>query len=65
VEAHELERFRRSIAALRGSSGGPLTREAALRLVDEVMTSRRESARYRDAVEQLRRVLRALDDSPS
>jgi hypothetical protein len=62
VEAHELERLRRSIAALQGSSAGPLTKEAALRLVDEVMTSRRETARYRDAVAQLRRILSALDE---
>jgi hypothetical protein len=51
VETHELERLRRSIAAWQESSAGPLTKEAALRLVDEMTASRRETARYRDAVE--------------
>jgi hypothetical protein len=50
VEAHDLERLRRSIAVLQGSSAGPLTKEAALNLVDEVMASHRETARYREAV---------------
>jgi hypothetical protein len=45
VGAQDLERLRRSIAALQGSSAGPLTKEAALKLVDEVMNSRRETAR--------------------
>jgi hypothetical protein len=61
VEAHELERLHRSIAALQGSSAGPLTKEAALKPVDEVMSSRRETARYREAVAQLRLFLEALD----
>jgi hypothetical protein len=55
VEAHELERRRRSIAALQGSSAGPLTKEAALKLVDEVMSSRHETAPYREAMAELRR----------
>jgi hypothetical protein len=61
VEAHNLERLRRSIAALQGSSAGALTKEAALKLVDEAMSSRRETVRYRQAVAELRRVLEALD----
>jgi hypothetical protein len=61
VEAHELERLRRSIAALQGSSAGPLIREAPLKLMDEVMSSRRETASYREAVAELRRVREALD----
>jgi hypothetical protein len=61
VEAHELERLRRSIAALQGTSAGLLTKEAALKLVDEVISSRRETARYRRAIAELRRVLEALD----
>jgi hypothetical protein len=40
-----------------GSSAGPLTKEAALELVDEVMSSRYETARYWRAVADLRRVL--------
>jgi hypothetical protein len=61
VEAHDLDRLRRSIATLQGSSAGPLTKEAALTLVDEVMSSRRQTARYRQAIAQLHRVLDALD----
>jgi hypothetical protein len=47
---------------LQGSSAGPLTREAALKQVDEAMTSRRETARYRQAVAELRRVLDILEE---
>jgi hypothetical protein len=32
VEAHDIERLRRSIAALQGGSARPLTKEAALKL---------------------------------
>jgi hypothetical protein len=64
VETHDLQRLRRSIAALPGNSAGPLTKEAALRLVDEVTTCRRETDRYRRAVSELRRVLDALDTEP-
>jgi hypothetical protein len=45
VEAHDLERLRRSITALQGSSARSLTKDAALRLVDEVLSGRRETAR--------------------
>jgi hypothetical protein len=59
-EAHELERLRRLDSGVAGQFG-PLTKEAALKLVHEVTTSRRETARYREAVAELRRVLEALD----
>jgi hypothetical protein len=62
---HELERLRRSTAALHGSSAGPLTRQAALRLVDEVMSRRRETAGYRRAVAEVRRVLEGRFGVPS
>jgi hypothetical protein len=62
MEPHELERLRRSIVMLPpGHSAGALTREAALELLDVVATSREETARYRQAVEQLRGVLEALE----
>jgi hypothetical protein len=57
----ELERLPPTIAALQGSSAGPLTKEAALGLVDEAMSSRRRTGHYREAVAELRRVLEALD----
>jgi hypothetical protein len=64
MEAHELERLRRSIAMLPpGHSAGALTREAAMSLVEEVANARSETARYRRAVSELRNVLKALDDS--
>lgn len=62
MEPHELERLRRSIVMmLPGHSAGALTREAALRLVDEVLAARSETTRYRTAVAQLRQVLEALE----
>ena len=54
VEAHDLERF-----APVHSSAGPLAKEAALRLVEELMSRRRETTRYREAVAELRGVLDA------
>jgi hypothetical protein len=47
-----------------GSSGPdarPLTKKAALPLLDDVMSRRWEKARYREALAELRRVLEALD----
>jgi hypothetical protein len=44
-----------------GHSAGALTKAAAMTLVQEVLNSRRETERYRQAVEELRRVLEALD----
>jgi hypothetical protein len=62
VEPWEIEQLRRSIAMLPpGHSAGALTKEAAMALVHEVLTSRRETERYRQAVAELRRVLEALD----
>jgi hypothetical protein len=46
---------------LPGHSAGALTREAALALVEEVTESRQETARYREAVLQLRRVFEVLE----
>jgi hypothetical protein len=65
VEAHEPEHPLRSIEAQQGRSAGPLTKEAALRLVDAVINSPRETAKYRDAVEQLRRAWVLDEESPS
>ena len=43
----------------RDGSAGPVTKEDALKLVDEMLSSRRETARYRQAVPELRPVLQA------
>jgi hypothetical protein len=62
MDKFELERIRRSIAMLPpGHSAGALTREAALALVAEVEASKQETARYRQAVEQLRQILDAIE----
>ena len=62
VEAHEIERLRRSIAMLPpGHSAGALTKEMAFSLIEEVLNSRSESDRNREAIEQLRQVLAYLD----
>ena len=62
MEPHELERLRRSIAMMPpGRSAGALTREAALRLVDEVLAARNETTRYRTVIAQLKQVLEALE----
>jgi hypothetical protein len=62
MEPWEVEQLRRSIAMLPpGHSAGALTKEAAMALIHEVLNSRRETRRYKDAVTQLRQVLAALD----
>ncbi|HUJ66326.1 MAG TPA: hypothetical protein VLX59_12360 [Acidimicrobiales bacterium] len=62
MDPHELERIRRSVAMLPpGHSAGALTREAAMALIEEVASARSQTARYRQAVAELRRVLTALD----
>jgi hypothetical protein len=62
VESWEIEQLRRSIAMLPpGHSAGALTKEAAMALIHEVLTSRRETERYRRAVAQLCDILTALE----
>ena len=62
MEPWEIEQLRRSIAMLPpGHSAGALTKEAAMALIHEVLTSQQETERYRRAVAQLRDVLTALE----
>jgi hypothetical protein len=62
VEPHEIEQLRLSIVMLPpGHSGGALTRQAALDLLDEVAASHEETVRYKQAVAELRRVIDALE----
>jgi hypothetical protein len=65
VDPWEIERLRRSIAMLPPghSSAGPLTKEAARALIDELLEAREETARYREIVAQLRQLLDTLDPS--
>jgi hypothetical protein len=62
VDAWEIERLRRSIAMLPEghSSAGPLTKEAARALIDELVSAKEETARYREVVAQLRQIIGAL-----
>jgi hypothetical protein len=63
VDSHELERIRRSIAMLPpGHSAGALTREAAMALIEDLSRLDQLTARYREAITELRRVLDALED---
>ncbi|MDA8046191.1 MAG: hypothetical protein M0Z30_13290 [Actinomycetota bacterium] len=61
---HELEQLRRSIAMLPPghSSAGPLTKDAATAVVQEAIRARREEARYRKVVVQLRAALNTLSE---
>lgn len=62
VEAWQIENLRRSLAVTPpGTSVGTLTREEAEALVEEVLASRSETARYREAVARLRTVFEELD----
>jgi hypothetical protein len=65
VDAHEIERLRRSIAMLPpGHSAGALTREAAMDMINDLARLDRLTARYRDTITQLRRLLEELESSP-
>ena len=62
MEAHDLDRLRRSIAMLPPDHvTGALTRRDALALVDELARLDRLTARYRDVIAELRSVLGRLD----
>jgi hypothetical protein len=61
VESWELEQLRRSVAMLpEGHSAGAVSKEQARQLLDELMTAKDETTRYRHAVAELRRILDAL-----
>jgi hypothetical protein len=61
LDPHEPELRRRSIAMRPpGHSAGALTREAIMDVAQEVATARLETARYRQAVDELRYVLEAF-----
>jgi len=61
MKSWELETLRRSVAMLPpGHSAGPLTKEQAQALLDEIYRSRDDLARFRRAVGQLRQVLAEL-----
>ena len=63
MESWEIEQLRRSIVMAPGGTVGPLTKDAARELVEELVTSKKETARYRQIVAELRRVLESLDDA--
>ena len=45
------------------SSAGPISKEQARALIDELLDAQTEAARYREVVAQLRQVLKGLDDA--
>lgn len=45
-----------------GHAAGALTKDAALELVDELRRLHRLTARYRDAIGRLRRLLERIED---
>jgi hypothetical protein len=62
VDAWELEQLRRSVAMLpEGHSAGAVSKAQARQLLEEIVTARAETARYRRAVAELRRILDAFD----
>jgi hypothetical protein len=56
----EIERLRRSIA-MRGHSAGALTRESAMEMINDLARLDQLTARYRDTIAELRRVLEAFE----
>jgi hypothetical protein len=56
--AWEAEQLRRSVAVLpEGHSAGAVGRDQARELLEEILTTRVETERYRQAVGELRRML--------
>lgn len=62
MEPWELDQLRRSVAMLpSGHSAGAVSKAQAEELLAEIDRSRDDIARYRKAVEELRRLLAVLD----
>jgi hypothetical protein len=62
MEPHDIDRLRRSVVMLPpGHSTGALTREQALHLIEEVERLDTLTARYREAIAQLRVLLNQID----
>jgi hypothetical protein len=57
LQSHELERMRRSIAMLRPGQPVSLTREHAMRLLEELQRLQRSDRRYADLMGKLRALL--------
>jgi hypothetical protein len=60
LESHELERLRRSLAMLRPGQPAGLTRERAIRLLEELQRLQRSDRGYADLLHRLRAMLTAL-----
>jgi hypothetical protein len=61
VEAHELERIRRSIIMVPpGHSAGALTRETAMDLIEECLRLRDRNLAYEHVLADLRRLLESV-----
>lgn len=56
----EIEQLRRSVAMHTGGAGGALTQEKAEALIEELLSARAETERYRQVVAELRALLEGL-----
>ena len=57
-------RPRKSIVMVQGSTVGPVTKEAALKLVAEVADAKEETDCYKQVLAELRRILDGLETGP-
>jgi hypothetical protein len=53
----DLERLRRSVVMVQSSTVGPMTKQAALELIEEAITTRAASDRYQAVVTKLKALL--------
>lgn len=64
MEAHDIERLRRSVAMLPpGHSAGALSKSEAEGLMEELSRLDHLTGRYRRVLDQLRQLLDTLDDA--
>jgi hypothetical protein len=58
----DLERLRRSVVMVQSSTVGPMTKQAALELIQEAIATRAVSDRYQAVVNKLKTLLDELDE---
>jgi hypothetical protein len=60
VGPEEIEQLRRAVAMHTSGAAGALTQEKAEALIEQLLTARAETARYRQVVAELRAILDGL-----
>lgn len=63
MESWQIEQLRRSVVMVESDTVGPLTKQAALDLIEELSHCRQETDRYREVVAEVRRLLDSLGGS--